>query len=355
MENQALTPKEVARWTRIGVLSALAMLLGYAETFVPIPIPGVKLGLANIAVLAALADGDVSGAFCISCIKVLAAGLLFGSPLTMAYSAAGTLLAFSGMAPLSRLKTMRLVMVSIVGAVLHEIGQLAVASVLLGTTAVWYTAPLLLTAGCVTGTLCGTLASRLSLPHGVDHTEGVYPPVCAAAPEGRVSFGTILLVGAVVVVLHLSQIDQLVVCTVLSVAICLLARVEVRALLRSIKPLLAIAVLTFAIQLVLAPQTAVEETARSCMRLFVICALCLAFMTRVPTDQASALIARLVSPLERLGIRTAGFVLACDVALRLIPTLGSIFEDGGFRIRDIPQIIPQAYAKLYEQLCTPRG
>lgn len=71
MTTSSLTPQEAHRWVRIGVLSALAMLLGYAETFIPIPIPGVKLGLANIAVLVALDGHDISGAFAISAIKVL--------------------------------------------------------------------------------------------------------------------------------------------------------------------------------------------------------------------------------------------------------------------------------------------
>ena len=85
-----LTPQEEERWSRVGALAALAMVLGYLETFVPIPIPGVKLGLANVAVLLALAQGDVWGACWIAAVKVLAAGLLLGSPITMAYSAVGT-------------------------------------------------------------------------------------------------------------------------------------------------------------------------------------------------------------------------------------------------------------------------
>jgi heptaprenyl diphosphate synthase len=155
-----LTPREVLRWTRVGMLAALAIILGYLETFVPIPIPGVKLGLANIAVLIALGQHDARGAFGIAVIKVLASGLLFGSPVMMAYSATGTLLAFMVMAPLAPLPTMHIVMVSVVGALAHEIGQLLVAMLLLGTPLVWYSAPLLEVAGCVTGALCGIVAAR---------------------------------------------------------------------------------------------------------------------------------------------------------------------------------------------------
>ena len=155
-----LTPTETLRWTRVGMLAALAIILGYLETFVPIPIPGVKLGLANIAVLIALGQGDTRGAFGIAVIKVLASGLLFGSPVMMAYSATGTLLAFACMAPLAPLPTMHLAMVSVVGGLAHEIGQLLVAMLMLGTPLVWYGAPLLELAGVVTGALCGIVAAR---------------------------------------------------------------------------------------------------------------------------------------------------------------------------------------------------
>lgn len=156
-----LSPTEVAHWTRIGALSALAMLLGYLESFLPIPIPGVKLGLANIPILVALAQNDLLGALFVGLVKVGATSLLFGNPVTLAYSLVGTLLAYLVMAPLSRLRTMRLEMVSVMGALAHEAGQLLVAQVLLGTPLVWYSAPVLAVAGCITGVLCGVATQHL--------------------------------------------------------------------------------------------------------------------------------------------------------------------------------------------------
>lgn len=369
----ALTPQEVRRWTRVGVLAALALLLSYAETFVPIPIPGVKLGLANIAVLAALVDGDIPGALSISLIKVLAAGFLFGSPLTMAYSAAGTLLAFVGMAPLSRLPSMHVVMLSIVGALLHEVGQLLVAQLLLNTTTVWYLAPVLLVAGCITGAICGVLASRLdgslaeqddprfSPAHAparedADMDSAIMPdsattPTHSIEPVAHASVAwlLVLLVAVVVVLFHLSDLRMLAAAAVLSVLVCLLARVRPASLLRSIRPILAIALLTLVLQLVASPQTALVESVRALLRLTSIAALCVAFMTRVPTDDLSATVAWVVCPLQHLGIRTTGFVFAFDVAIRLVPTLGTILAPGEIRLRDVPQLVPQAYAKLMEQ------
>lgn len=349
MGENVLSPVETQRWTRIGVLSALALLLGYAETFVPIPIPGIKLGLANIAVLVALSEGDVSGAFCVSCIKVLATGLLFGSPLTMAYSAAGTFLAFAGMAPLSRLRSMHLVMVSVVGAVLHELGQLAIASVLLGTTAVWYTAPLLLIAGCVTGALCGTLASRISLdgnregvPRSVPQTAETVPDDRRAVPQAL----AFVFVASVIVVFHLYDLVELGMATALSLVLCLTARVEAKTLVQTMRPMLAITIITFVAQLIATPQDALAETARAMLRLVCVASLCLAFMACVPTRELTAIVARLVSPLQRLGVHTQGFVLAFDVAIRLLPTIVELMDAGNVQLHDVPTLIPRAYEQL---------
>lgn len=351
MDKTALSPAEIQRWTRIGVLAALAMLLGYMEAFLPIPIPGVKLGLANIAVLVALADHDIGGALCISLIKVVVLGLLFGSPLTLAYSAAGTLLAFCGMVTLSLLPTMHLVMVSVVGALLHEIGQLFVAQALLGTTTVWYLAPLLLLLGCVTGAICGVLASKLNDSLARTDAAAAVTTVnvseLAAQPARKSTIWLLVgLVAFVVAVFRVENMRILLAFTVLGLVLCALARVRAKRLLRSMAPLLALIAFTLAVQLVVSPQTAWEFTARSSLRLLSIAAACAAFMARVPTSDLTVLVARMATPLKRLGIQGDGFVLALDVALRLVPTMEGLIEPQELRLRDVPQLIPRAYERL---------
>ena len=157
---RAMSLDEARLWARVGVLAALALVLSYIETFIPlpVPVPGIKLGLANVAVLVALELIDVKSALFVAAIKVLAAGFLFGNPLMMAYSAGGTILAFAFMVALSRIRGLSVVLVAIVGAVFHNVGQLAVASAILGTPLVWATAPLLVIAACITGALSGAAA-----------------------------------------------------------------------------------------------------------------------------------------------------------------------------------------------------
>lgn len=357
-QGSTLSPAERKRWTRIGVLSALALLLSYAETFVPIPLPGVKLGLANVPVLVTLARSDVAGALCVSAIKVLASGLLFGSPVTMAYAAVGTLLSLAGMIPLSRLRTMHLWMVSIVGALLHETGQLLVASMLLGTTAVWYLAPALLVAGCVTGALCGVLATGLTsaLPEGDDVDASNLATIVPVRPPRHTTIALCALIAFSVAVLRLTSLEALGICVVIALICCAITRVSAQALLGTVRPLLALLVATLAIQLILSPHTALEESARCVGRLVAIAAASVACMQLVPTDDLAGTIAWFALPVSRMGVHTEGFVLATSVAVQLLPTLADVLH--GYRstqgsrltLRSLRDILPNLVNDLYARL-----
>lgn len=161
----AALPPEIERarcLTRTALLAAVALVLGFLETMIPLPgaLPGMKLGLSNIAVVIALFLVDGKTAAKVAVFKVLATGFLFGSPLMMAYSAAGTALALGAMAGLKRLGV-TVVAVSLVAAVAHNGGQLLVAAWFLGTWAVLLSAPFLLAAACVTGAATGLVAQRV--------------------------------------------------------------------------------------------------------------------------------------------------------------------------------------------------
>lgn len=161
----AVLPPEIERarrLTRTALLAAVALVLGFLETMIPLPgaLPGMKLGLSNIAVIIALFLVDGKTAAKVAVFKVLATGFLFGSPLMMAYSAAGTALALGAMAGLKRLGV-TVVAVSLVAAVTHNGGQLLVAAWFLGTWAVLLSAPFLLAAACVTGAATGLVAQRV--------------------------------------------------------------------------------------------------------------------------------------------------------------------------------------------------
>ena len=155
---------EARYWASVGVMAAFALVMSYVETFIPVPapIPGVKLGLANAVILAALLCMDFRSAFCVTLAKVLVAGFLFGSPVMIAYSAVGTVFATLAMGAVAKIPGVHPIPVAIVGAVCHNVGQLLVASALLGTGLVWFSAPILFCAACATGALTGALAKGLA-------------------------------------------------------------------------------------------------------------------------------------------------------------------------------------------------
>ncbi|MGN0458189.1 MAG: Gx transporter family protein [Eubacterium sp.] len=144
-----------------GIMIALAFILSYLESFIPIealiPIPGVKLGFANIVVMFALYTMKLKDAFFIAVIRILLAGLLFGNPMTIAYSFAGGMLSLLVMW-LAKKTKLSMMGVSMLGGICHNIGQLAVAVILTDTTRIAYFLPVLLISGMLTGLLMGFAA-----------------------------------------------------------------------------------------------------------------------------------------------------------------------------------------------------
>lgn len=153
---------ETVRITRMGMLVALSLILSYVEMLLPsaLPIPGIKLGLANIAVVFALYTLSFPDALFISVLRVLISSLLFGNVLSLLYSFSGALLSLLLMA---LLKTVRAgeVVVSTAGGVVHNAAQLSVAMLVIKSTALIYYLPFLVLSGAVTGFLIGIITRSL--------------------------------------------------------------------------------------------------------------------------------------------------------------------------------------------------
>lgn len=150
----------VQRLARVSLLAAVALVLSYIETMIPLPValPGVKLGLANIAVVVALFAIDTRTAFAVALVKVFASGFLFGSPMMLAYSAGGMALAFAVMALMKFIPGISVVVVSMASAIFHNVGQIAVACLVLSSPAVFLSLPPLAVAALITGALTGAVA-----------------------------------------------------------------------------------------------------------------------------------------------------------------------------------------------------
>lgn len=146
-----------------GVLVALAMIFSYIETLIPIPmgVPGVKPGLANLVVFAALYTMRPVDALVISMVRILLVGMTFGNEFAMLYSFAGGSLSFLVMWLCKKKDWLSKTGVSIAGGVAHNVGQLIVAALVLENAAVFAYLPALLLAGSVMGAFIGLLGTQI--------------------------------------------------------------------------------------------------------------------------------------------------------------------------------------------------
>jgi len=142
---------------------ALTMILSFVESQVPalVAIPGVKVGLANIAVIFVLYKLGRKEAVLVSLIRVVLVSLLFGNFASLFYSVAGAVLSLTGMILLKRIKSLSLVAVSVSGGVLHNVGQIAMACILLETNVIKYYLPFLILSGTLAGIAVGVVSALL--------------------------------------------------------------------------------------------------------------------------------------------------------------------------------------------------
>ena len=151
------------RLTLMSVLTAMALGIFILEAQLPslVPIPGVKLGLANLVILVALRRLDTRTALLINLVRIALAGLLFGTIMSLAYSLAGGLLSFLVMWALLKTDRFSLVGVSLAGGAAHNIGQILVAMVLLSNARLVGYLPVLLLSGVLTGAILGLAAEAI--------------------------------------------------------------------------------------------------------------------------------------------------------------------------------------------------
>lgn len=154
--------KNTKRLVLLAMLTAVAMILSYVESLLPsVGIPGVKMGLANIAVIFALFRFGWKEAAALSLVRVVLVSLLFGSVGAMLYSLAGAVLSLAVMALLRRTDRFSTLGVSVAGGVAHNAGQILMAMLILQTRQLLGYLPVLAVAGIGGGILTGLAAALL--------------------------------------------------------------------------------------------------------------------------------------------------------------------------------------------------
>lgn len=154
--------KKTKRLVLLAMLTAVAMILSYVESLLPsVGIPGVKMGLANIAVIFALFRFGWKEATALSLVRVVLVSLLFGSVGAMLYSLAGAVLSLAVMALLRRIDRFSTVGISVAGGVAHNAGQILMAMLILQTKQLLGYLPVLAVSGIAGGVLTGLVAALL--------------------------------------------------------------------------------------------------------------------------------------------------------------------------------------------------
>lgn len=158
---------DTKKMTLLSAIIAVAMILSYIESLIPafVAIPGVKMGLSNIATVFTLYTLGWPYAICVTLVRVLLSTLLFGNAAALIYSLFGAAFALISMILINRLKIFSAIGVSVVGALAHNAGQiLAVCLVMNNSTLAYYIFPLIISgtiAGVVIGLAAGILTERL--------------------------------------------------------------------------------------------------------------------------------------------------------------------------------------------------
>ena len=146
----------------LGLFAAVAIIFGYVESLIPFfaGIPGMKLGLANLAVLFILEKYTWKEAALVSAVRIVVIGFMFGNLFSILYSLAGAALSLTVMTLMKKKSGFSILGISVAGGVSH-IGQLIIASLITMTSGLIYYAPALLISGVITGLLIGTLTSEV--------------------------------------------------------------------------------------------------------------------------------------------------------------------------------------------------
>lgn len=142
----------------LGVCTSLALVLAYVEVMLPAPVqavPGIKMGLPNIVIIFLLYRHGPVTAAAVSLVRVALVALLFGNAMSLAYSVAGAVLSLAVMILLQRLDFLSTVGVSVAGGVMHNVGQILMAMLLLGTAELGYYLVVLAVTGTIAGILIG--------------------------------------------------------------------------------------------------------------------------------------------------------------------------------------------------------
>lgn len=149
------------KMTRLALFTTIALIIFTVESALPAlaPIPGIKLGLANIITLVVLRYYGVKDAFIVLIMRILLASFFFGQALSLLYSLVGGICCLLIMYLINKLLSGQYIyLTSITGAIAHNLGQLGVAFLITQIEGILVYLPFLLISGVLTGLFTGLCA-----------------------------------------------------------------------------------------------------------------------------------------------------------------------------------------------------
>ncbi len=128
------SPLDVKKFTRLSLMLAVALVLQYVEILLPYPIPlvPIHIGFANIAILYVLKNDGRVAALSVGILRCLLIALILGRTSALLYSLCGTLLSLAAMCMVLDRKGVSLYGVSVLGAFMFNLGQLAIGVIIIG-------------------------------------------------------------------------------------------------------------------------------------------------------------------------------------------------------------------------------
>lgn len=145
----------------LGILISQAVVLSVVERAIPIPvpIPGVKLGLANIVSIFTIAVFGIQETLTVVFLRVIISSIFGGGIAGFMYSIAGGILSAAIMSIMyNRFKDFSILSISVTGAIFHNIAQLITASIVVNDFRIFYYMPILMFSGIITGIIIGFIA-----------------------------------------------------------------------------------------------------------------------------------------------------------------------------------------------------
>lgn len=177
MNNKNSNNKSVIKLSITSLLLAFSIILGYIEYLVPLnySLPGIKLGLANSAIIFALFAVGFKHSFFINVLRVFIVSMLFNNILTLTFSLSGAIISLLVMQVLKHYK-FNIISISIAGGVMHNLTQLFVFYIVSGVFELYYYLPVLMFSGVFAGLLIGLISKRILkiLYNGKDIYDCVY-------------------------------------------------------------------------------------------------------------------------------------------------------------------------------------